>query len=155
MAIQTSFHSHPSAPKYIQHSPDTPLPISCLPRPKKSLEALMAYIKQSKSRRTTILRGQGEPGHRAAPARGGNHDARIGSRIDIGEIVKKAFKEYRRYKFQLNSNAEDSTLKRKAAQDSHKVYSTADVEIKESRTQEEEEQAMRDFEEEMLKNLGE
>ncbi|PYH76648.1 hypothetical protein BO82DRAFT_369227 [Aspergillus uvarum CBS 121591] len=119
----------------------------------KSLEALMAYIKQSKSRRTTILRGQGEPGHRAAPARGGNHDARIGSRIDTGEIVKKAGKEYRRYKFQLNSNAEDSTLKKKAAQDSHKVYSTADVEIKENRTPEEEEQAMRDFEEEMSKNL--
>jgi hypothetical protein len=34
-------------------------------------------------------------------------------------FVKKTGKEYRRYKFQLNSNAEDSTLKRKAAQDSH------------------------------------
>ena len=86
---------------------------------------------------------------------GVNHDARIGSRINIGEIIKKAGKEYRRYKFQLNSNAEDSTLKRKAAQDSHKVYSTADVEIKESRTQEEEKQAMRDFKEEISKNLGE
>lgn len=50
---------------------------------------------------------------------------------------------------------EDSTLKRKATQDSHKVYLTIDIEIKESRTQEEEKQAMRDFEEEMSKNLGE
>ncbi|PYH93616.1 hypothetical protein BO71DRAFT_419943 [Aspergillus ellipticus CBS 707.79] len=99
-----------------------------------SLEALMAYIKQSKSRRTTILHGQGEPGHRAAPARGGNHDARIGSRIDVGEIIP---------------------LKKKAAQDSHKVYSTADVEIKGSGTEEEEEQAMQDFEEQMSKNLRE
>ncbi|KAI9923367.1 hypothetical protein ASPWEDRAFT_403846 [Aspergillus wentii DTO 134E9] len=122
---------------------------------KKSLEALMTYIKQSKSRRTTILHGQGEPGHRAAPARGGNHDARIGSRIDVGEIIKKAGKEYRRYKFQLNSNAQDSTLKKKAAQDSHMVYSTADLEIRGDRTEEEEEQAMRDFEEQLSKNLRE
>ncbi|CAG7997350.1 unnamed protein product [Penicillium salamii] len=121
----------------------------------KSLEALMTYISQSKSRRTTILGGLGEPGHRAAPARGGNHDARIGSRIDVGEIIKKAGKEYRRYKFQLNLNAQDSTLKKKAAQDSHKVYSTADVEIKGDRTEEEEEQEMLDFEEQMLKNLRE
>ncbi|KAL4814259.1 hypothetical protein BDW67DRAFT_186820 [Aspergillus spinulosporus] len=89
----------------------------------KSLEALMVYIKQSKNRRATILRGQG--------------------------------KQYRRYKFQLNLNAEDSTLKEKAAQDSHKVYSTADVEIKDDRTEEEEEQAMQEFEEEMSKNLKE
>lgn len=115
----------------------------------------MAYIKQSKSRRTTILNGQGEPGHRAAPARGGNHDARIGSRIDVGEVIKKAGKDYRRYKFQLNLNAQDSTLKKKAAQDSHKVYSTADVEIKVDRNEEEEEQAMRDFEDQLSKNLKE
>ncbi|KAM5476215.1 hypothetical protein MauCBS54593_000900 [Microsporum audouinii] len=121
----------------------------------KSLQALMAYIKQSKSRRRTILRGLGEPGHRAAPARGGNHDARIGSRIDVGEITKKAGKEYRRYKFQLNSNAQDSTLKKKAAQNSHMVYSTADVEIKTDRTEEEEEQAIQEFEEEMFTNLEE
>lgn len=119
----------------------------------KSLEALMAYIKQSKSRRTLILRGQGESGHRAAPARGGNHDARIGSRIDVGESINIAGKKFRRYKFQLNLNAEDSTIKKKAAQDSHKVYSTADVEINATRTDEEEEQAMHEFEEQLLKNL--
>jgi hypothetical protein len=122
---------------------------------RKSLDALVAYIKQSKSRRNTILNGQGEPGHRAAPARGGNHDARIGSRIDVGELIKKAGKEYRRYKFQLNLNAQDSTLKKKAAQDSHMVYSTADVEIKGDRTEEEEEQAMLDFEDQLSKNLKE
>lgn len=121
----------------------------------KSLETLVAYIKQSKSRRTTILRGLGEPGHRASPARGGNHDARIGSRIDVGEIIKKSGKEFRRYKFQLNSNAQDSTLKRMAAQDYHKTYSTADVEIKADRTEEEEEQAIQEFEEQMSKNLTE
>jgi hypothetical protein len=121
----------------------------------KSLEALVAYFKQSKSRRATIVRGQGEPGHRAAPARGGNNDARFGSRIDIGEITDKAGKEYRRYKFQFNLNAGDSTLKKKAAQDSHEGYSTADVEIQDDRTEGEEEQAMREFEEEMSKNLRE
>ena len=115
----------------------------------------MAYIRQSKSRRATILRGQGEPGHRAAPARGGNHDARIGSRVDVGDIVRKAGKDYRRYKFQLNSNAQDSTLKKMAAQDSHKVYSTADVEIRSDRTEDEEEQAIQKFEDDMAKNLTE
>lgn len=54
----------------------------------------MAYIKQLKSRCTTILRGQGEPGYRAAPARGGNYNTRIGSRINIREIIKKTSKEY-------------------------------------------------------------
>lgn len=122
---------------------------------RKSLQTLIAYIRQSKNRRATILRGQGEPGHRAAPARGGNHDARIGSRIDIGEIIKKGGKEFRRYKFQLNVDAQDSTLRKKAAQDSHKVYSIADVEIRTDRTEEDEEQAIQDFEEQMSNNLTE
>lgn len=122
-------------------------------KPQKSLGALFAYIRQSKSRRTTILRGQGEPGHRASPPRGGNHDPRIGGRFDIGEIIKKGGKEYRRYKFQINLNAQDSTLKKMAAQDPHKTYSTADVEIKADRTEEEEDQAFQEFEEQMSKNL--
>ncbi|DAA79654.1 TPA_exp: Uncharacterized protein A8136_0427 [Trichophyton benhamiae CBS 112371] len=123
------------------------------PKIHRSLQTLMAYIKQSKNRRATILRGQGIPGHRAAPAKGGNHDAKIGSRIDVGEIIKKAGKDYRRYKFQLNLNAEDSTLKKMAAQDSHLVYSTADVEIRSDRTEEEEEEAIQKFEQEMFQNL--
>ncbi|RMD41792.1 hypothetical protein DV735_g3306, partial [Chaetothyriales sp. CBS 134920] len=120
-----------------------------------SLGNLLMHIKRSKNRQSTILRGQGEPGHRAAPARGGNHDAKIGGRIDYGETFKKGGKTYRRFKFQLNSNAEDATLKRKAAQDSHKVYSTADVEIKENMTEEEEDMAMEDFENQMFRNLKE
>lgn len=122
---------------------------------RKSLEALIAHIKQSNSRRTMILNGQGERGHRAAPARGGIHDERIGSRIDFGDVINKAGKEYRRYNFQLNLNAQDSTLRKKASEDSHKVYSTADVEIKGNKTEEEEEQAMRDFEDQLTKNLEE
>ena len=121
----------------------------------KSLTNLFAHIDLSKSRRTSILRSQGTPGHRAAPARGGNHDAKIGSRFDVGEIVKKNNKEYRRYKFQLNSNAEDSTLKKKAAQDSHKVYSTADIEIKLDRTPKEEDEALDGFKKQMFANLKE
>lgn len=103
----------------------------------QSVRSLLSHIKQSKSRQTKILAGQGEPGHRAAPARGTVHDANIGGRLDVGEIVKKDNKEFRRYKFQLNKNAADSTLKKLAAQDSHKVWSTADVEIKKDRTEEE------------------
>ncbi|KAE8149486.1 hypothetical protein BDV25DRAFT_156211 [Aspergillus avenaceus] len=121
----------------------------------KSLASLLAYIKQSKARRSKILGGQGVPGHRAAPAPGGNHDATIGGRIDVGEIVKIAGKEFRRYKFQLNLNAQDSTIKKLAAKDSHKVYSTADVEIKGDRNEEEEEDAMEEFEQQLYKNLNE
>lgn len=121
----------------------------------KSLEALLAYINQSKSCRATILRGLSETGNRAAPACGGNYDAKIGSRIDVGEIINKSGKEFRRYKFQLNLNAEDCTLRKKAARDYHRVYSIAYVEIQADRTEEEEEQAMRDFGEQMSKNLRE
>jgi hypothetical protein len=56
----------------------------------------VSHIKQSNSRQTTILTCQGEPGHRAAPARGTVQDANMGGRLDIGEIVKKDNKEFRR-----------------------------------------------------------
>ncbi|CEO58445.1 hypothetical protein PMG11_03169 [Penicillium brasilianum] len=115
----------------------------------------MAYIYRSRGRLKTILNGQGEAGHRAAPARGGNHDARIGCRIDFGPKFANAGKEYRRYNLQLNSNAQDPHLKKMAAQDPHKVYSTADVEIKVDRTEEEEDEAIEDFKDQMINNLKE
>jgi hypothetical protein len=120
----------------------------------KSVRSLASYTKQSKSRQTTILTGQGEPGHRAAPARGTVQDANIEGCLDIGEIVKKDNKEFRRYKFQLNVDAGDSTLKKLAAQDSHKVWSTADVEIKKDRTDEEANQAIDDFAAQLERNLA-
>lgn len=101
----------------------------------------------------TILRGQGEPGHRASPPRGGNHDTKLGGRLDFGETIIKNGKEHRRFKFQLNLNAEDATLKKLAAQNSHKVYSTADVEIKADRNKEEVKEAMEDFQNEMFGNM--
>ncbi|OOQ91446.1 hypothetical protein PEBR_00689 [Penicillium brasilianum] len=114
------------------------------PKVLKAFDAVMAYIYRSRGRLKTILNGQGEAGHRAAPARGGNHDARIGCRIDFGPKFTNAGKEYRRYNLQLNSNA----------QDPHKVYSTADVEIKVDRTEEEDE-ALEDFKDQMINNLKE
>lgn len=122
---------------------------------RKAFDTVMAHINQSTGRRRLILNGQGEAGHRAAPARGGNHDARIGCRIDFGPKFTNAGKEYRRYNLQLNSNAEDPHLKKLAAKDSHKVYSTADVEIKGNRTKEEEDEAIEDFADPMSNNLEE
>jgi hypothetical protein len=103
----------------------------------------------------TILNGQGEPGHRAAPARGTIHDANIGGRFDVGEIIKKDDKEFRGYKYQLNKNATDSTLKKLAAEDTHRVWSTADVEIKKDRIEEEAEEAIEDFAAQLERNLRE
>lgn len=122
-------------------------------KPRKALQAIFAHINQSESRRLTILRGQGEPGHRASPPRGGNHDTKLGGRLDFGETIIKNGKEHRRFKFQLNLNAEDATLKKLAAQNSHKVYSTADVEIKADRNKEEVKEAMEDFQNEMFGNM--
>lgn len=121
----------------------------------KIIHKIMSHIKLSKSQRNTILNGQGEPHRRAAPARNTVPDVNIGARIDVGEIVNKDDKEYRRYNYQLNKNAEDSTLKKLAAEDSHRVWSTADVEIKTDRTEEEAEEAIDDFAAQLVRNLKE
>ena len=92
---------------------------------KESLEYIKANM--SKSAIKTLLSGDGVPGTRAAPTRSGNHDAKAGGRLDHGENYKKGNQTVHRLKFQLNKNAENATLKKLAAQDSHKVWSYADV----------------------------
>lgn len=120
---------------------------------KASLKALKDWVKTSKARALTIAKGTGTPGQRAAPAQTGKNDAKIGSRLDNGETVKKGDREYRRYKWQLNKNAENSTLKRLAAKDSHKVWSQADVEIKKDANAEEAQSLVDEMFEQLEKNM--
>ena len=96
---------------------------------KDSLKNLQAWVFQSPSRVKTIADGQGTPGTRAAPTQLSTNDKKIGSRLDNGEKIIKDEKEYRRYKFQINKGADNATLKQLANQDSHKVWSQADVPI--------------------------
>lgn len=78
---------------------------------------------------TKLASGQGIAGTRAAPSQSGSNDKTIGSRLDNGEKIMKDDKEYRRYKWQINKNAENATLKELANKDSHKVWSEADIPV--------------------------
>ena len=62
------------------------------------------------------------------------HDPEIGGRLDLGEEIDGGKK--RRLKFQLNKNAKNATLKEKAAEDSHKVHATVDVDPNQEATEE-------------------
>jgi len=103
---------------------------------KDSLKSLKAWVFQSPSRVKKIAEGKGAPGTRAAPAQAGTNDKKIGSRLDNGETVVKSGKEYKRYKFQINKGADNSTLKQLANKDSHKVWSQADIPIGEGSPEE-------------------
>ncbi|EFE37791.1 hypothetical protein TRV_07564 [Trichophyton verrucosum HKI 0517] len=102
-----------------------------------SARSLRDYILKTKSRTINFAKGQGTPGHRFAPQQTGTNDASIGSRLDNGDIITKDGTQYKRYKFQLNKNAQNSTLKDEARKDSHKVWAQVDVQIKENPTLEE------------------
>ncbi len=94
---------------------------------KESLDYIKASM--SKSAVKTLLSGDGVPGTRAAPTRSGNNDAKAGGRLDHGENYTKGNQTVHRVKYQLNKDAENTTLKKLAAQDSHKVWSYADVPV--------------------------
>ncbi|KAK2803683.1 hypothetical protein FQN50_006901 [Emmonsiellopsis sp. PD_5] len=102
-----------------------------------SLTNLKGWVASSKNRMTKIVRGNGTPGERAAPTKSGTNDSKIGSRLDVGALVTKNGKQYRRYYLQLNLDAENSTIRKMARKDSHRNWSFADVEIKENPTEEE------------------
>ncbi|KAJ6001654.1 hypothetical protein N7499_008847 [Penicillium canescens] len=95
----------------------------------ESLNKLKNWVLGRSSQVLKLAQGQGIAGTRAAPAQAGTNDTKIGSRLDHGEKVIKDGKEYKRYKWQLNKNAENSTLKELANKDSHKVWSEADVPV--------------------------
>lgn len=102
---------------------------------KSSAQALKAYILQTKSRTINFVK-KGTPGQRFAPQQTGNHDSKIGSRLDNGETFVKDGKEYKRYNFQLNKQASNPTLKAEAQKDSHKVWAKVDVELEDNPTYE-------------------
>ncbi len=119
-----------------------------------ALGLLKDWVNQSKSRRLKLIRGNGDVGTRAAPTRSGKNDENIGSRVDFGPIVvKDGNKEHRRFFFQLNKDADNSTIKKLAQKDSHKVWSSADIMVKENPTTEEVDESLERFFEELNDNM--
>lgn len=94
---------------------------------KESLDYIRASLSTSAIK--TLLSGEGTPETRAAPTRSGNNDVKAGGRLDHGENYTKSNQTVHRLKFQLNKNAENSTLKKLAGKDSHKVWSHADFPV--------------------------
>ncbi|KAL8921040.1 MAG: hypothetical protein Q9208_005931 [Pyrenodesmia sp. 3 TL-2023] len=95
-----------------------------------TLGRLKNYVFQTKSRQLIIAKGLGIDDTRAAPSQGGNHDAKVGGRLDRGKVfTKEDGKQYRRYIFQLNKDAEQPAVKKLAQKDAHKVYAVADVPV--------------------------
>lgn len=99
-----------------------------------------------------LSRGNGTPGERAGPTKSGNNDAKIGSRLDVGEMLKKDGKDFRRYHWQYNIDAENSTIRKAAQKNSHRKVSFADFEIKENPTDEELTQGMEQFFDDLAEN---
>jgi hypothetical protein len=92
---------------------------------KTGLEQVRAWVLKSDSRVQSIVSGQGTAGTRA-----GNNDKKIGVRLDNSDTFTGIDgKQYKRYKFQANRDADDKTLKGLADKDSHKFYATADIPI--------------------------
>lgn len=119
----------------------------------KALGKLEKWVTTTKSRQGTIAQGNGTPGTRAAPTRAGNNDAKLGCRLDFGEVYVKGEKKYQRYYLQLNKQAEDSTIQKLAQKNSHQNWSYADVEIKENPTEEDKKEASTSLFEQLEENL--
>ena len=113
---------------------------------KESLKSLKAWVFASPSRVKKIAEGQGTPGTRAAPAQAGTNDTKIGLRLDNGDKIVRDGKEYKRYKLQVNKDADNATLKDLANKDSHKVWSQTDVPIGEGTVEETVEKLFEDLE---------
>jgi len=94
---------------------------------KDSLKKMKTWVFQSQSRVNRIAAGNGTAGTRAAPTQSGTNDHSIGLRLDNGETFLKDGKEHKRYKLQINKNANNKTLKELANKNSHRVYAEADV----------------------------
>jgi SRSO17 transposase len=118
-----------------------------------SLSALKKWLTASTSRMKTVVSSSGTAGYRAAPAQSGNNDAKIGSRLDYGERFEKDGKTFQRLNWQLNKDAENSTLKKLAQQDSHYTWSTADVEVVNNPTKDEVKTKAEDIFEQLERNM--
>ncbi|KAJ5036777.1 hypothetical protein NUH16_004656 [Penicillium rubens] len=95
----------------------------------ESLEKLKNWVLGRNSQITKLAQGQGIAGTRAAPSQSGPNDTSIGSRLDHSEEFEIDGKKYRRFKWQINKNAANATLKELANKDSHKVWAEADVPV--------------------------
>lgn len=120
---------------------------------KKALTLLKNWVMDSSSRMKKLASGTGDSGARAAPARTKKNDQNLGSRIDYGPMWKDDKTEYRRYNWQLNSDANDSSIKKLAQKDSHKVWSHANVPVTPAPTEEEARKAVESMFKELEENL--
>ncbi len=98
----------------------------------KCLDRMMEAATKTKSGIKKICQPVGDAGTRCFPPP--THDPKIGGRLDLGDQTDGGKK--RRLKFQVNKNAENTTLKGMAAKDSHKVYATVDVDTDQAATSE-------------------
>jgi hypothetical protein len=98
---------------------------------KTALSALKTYVMGSKSRMKKLVTDtSAAQGTRAQPAKTGKNDAAVGSRLDFGPTTTKNKDTVRKFNFQLNKDASNSSVKKLAAKDSHKVWSTAEITTK-------------------------
>ncbi|KAI6797247.1 hypothetical protein KC363_g2981 [Hortaea werneckii] len=116
---------------------------------KESLQRMKSWVTSTASRVNKIASGQGDVGTRAAPTQAGSNDTEIGSRLDYGDKSIKDGKEFRRYKFQINKQAANSTLRDLANKDSHKVWAQADVPLDSKSPEEAVEKLFEDLEKDL------
>ncbi|KAI7500156.1 hypothetical protein KC367_g3872 [Hortaea werneckii] len=82
-------------------------------------------------------------------SRVGSNDTEIGSRLDYEDKSIRDGKEFRRYKFQINKQAANSTLRDLANKDSHKVWAQADVPLDSKSPEEAVEKLFEDLEKDL------
>ncbi|DAA72767.1 TPA_exp: Uncharacterized protein A8136_5436 [Trichophyton benhamiae CBS 112371] len=102
-----------------------------------SVNSIKTWVMSSKGRMVKIAKGSGTAGTRAAPTQSGTNDEKMGGRLDFGERFEKDGKVYCRFNFQLNKNAENKTLRDLARDNTHKKWSSAEIEISENPTEDE------------------
>ena len=116
---------------------------------RKAIQTLFKDVAKSESTMKRLLNPTMEgAGSRVFPARTAKNDQHYGIRIDKGEPVKDKPNTIRLH-LQINSNAESSTLRDMANEDSHKVVSVADIDTTQEVTEENLEKVVKEF----LKNV--
>ncbi|OCK91140.1 uncharacterized protein K441DRAFT_576312 [Cenococcum geophilum 1.58] len=116
---------------------------------RKAIQTLFDDAAKNKSAMKRLLNpAMEDAGSRVFPARTAKHDQRYGIRIDKGEPVKDKPNIIRLH-LQINSNAKSKTLRDLVKEDSHKVFSVADVDT----TQEVTEENLNKVKEQFLRNV--
>jgi len=74
------------------------------------------------------IRNVGQPGSRLTPARSSRNDARVGARLDFGSNFTKDGKQYQNVNFQLNKDADESSIRALVKQNgTHTKYAEVPV----------------------------